>query len=49
MFNLRCPGGPPQLRESYGFKLRDLNRIERALMVALSDLCIEWSGIHGDF
>lgn len=49
VFNLRCPDGPPQLRESFGFKLRDLNRIERALNVALSDLCADWSTIHGDY
>jgi hypothetical protein len=31
VFNLHCPGGPPALRGSYGFKLADLNRIEEAL------------------
>ena len=30
VFNLHCPGGPPALRESYGFRLTDLNRIEVA-------------------
>lgn len=28
VFNLHCPGGPPGLRESYGFRLADLNRIK---------------------
>ena len=31
VFNLNCPGGPPELRESYGFRLGELNGIEAAL------------------
>ncbi|WP_420608254.1 DUF4160 domain-containing protein [Novosphingopyxis sp.] len=49
VFNLRCPNGPPELRENYGFRLTDLNRIEVALVAALADLCSRWSGIHGDY
>jgi hypothetical protein len=41
VFNLHCPGGPPALRESYGFKLADLNRIVDALAVAITVLCAE--------
>lgn len=48
VFNLRCPHGPPELRESYGFKLPDLNRIEAALASAITTLCAEWRRIHGD-
>jgi hypothetical protein len=48
VFNLHCPGGPPAPRESYGFKLADLNRIENALAAAIAALCAEWSVIHGD-
>ena len=48
VFNLRCPGGPPVLRESYGFRLADLNRIEDALAAAITALCAEWRTIHGD-
>jgi len=48
VFNLRCPGGPPVLRESYGFRLTDLNRIEDALAAAITALCAEWRTIHGD-
>lgn len=48
VFNLHCPGGPPVLRESYGFRLADLNRIEEALAVAIAALCAEWRKIHGD-
>ncbi|HEX4077252.1 MAG TPA: DUF4160 domain-containing protein [Rhizomicrobium sp.] len=42
VFNLHRPGGPPALRESYGFKLADLNRIEDALVAAIAALCAEW-------
>ena len=48
VFKLRCPGGPPVLRESYGFRLADLNRIEDALAAAITALCAEWRTIHGD-
>jgi hypothetical protein len=48
VFNLHCPGGRPTLRESYGFKLADLNRIEGALAAAIATLCADWSMIHGD-
>lgn len=27
VFDLHCPDGPPELRETYGFKLLELNRI----------------------
>ena len=27
VFNLRCPGGPPELRENFGFSQAKLNRI----------------------
>ncbi len=47
-FNLHCPAGPPALRESYGFRLADLNRIEGALTAAIAALCAEWEAIHGD-
>jgi hypothetical protein len=48
IFNLRCPGGPPALRESYGFKLADLNRIADTPAAAISVLCADWRNIHGD-
>jgi hypothetical protein len=48
VFNLNCPGGPPALRESYGFRLADLNAIEDALSGAIAALCAEWRTIHGD-
>lgn len=49
VFILHCPEGPPELRESYGFDLRALNRIERAIAVEVFALCIEWSRIHGHY
>ena len=49
VFKLHCPDGPPELRKSFGFKLRDLNRIEGALLAEVVDLCAKWSKIHGDY
>lgn len=49
VFILHCPDGPPELRESYGFRATDLNGIGMALAEALPALCAEWSVIHGDY
>lgn len=49
VFNLHCLDGPPELRESYGFKLAEVNRIWDALVDALATLCAEWRTIHGDY
>jgi hypothetical protein len=49
VFNLHCPGGPLELRESFGFRLSELNSIEEALTAQLAILCAEWSKIHGDY
>jgi uncharacterized protein YfaP (DUF2135 family) len=49
VFNLNCPDGPPELRESYGFALHDLNAIARELVAApISTLCESWRSIHGE-
>lgn len=48
VFELCCPDGPPVLRESYGFRLADVRRIEMALAGMVPDLCGKWSEIHGD-
>ena len=47
VFNLNCPGGPPELRENSRFSAADINRIERALVQALATMCREWETIHG--
>jgi hypothetical protein len=48
VFNLHCPNGPPELRENYGFPLRDLGRIRAALTSHLAALCEDWERIHGE-
>ncbi|WNJ89927.1 DUF4160 domain-containing protein [Bosea sp. 685] len=48
VFFLHCPDGPPELRESYGFKRTDLGRIAYRIAAALAELCTEWSKHHGD-
>ncbi|MFA7096137.1 MAG: DUF4160 domain-containing protein [Gammaproteobacteria bacterium] len=49
VFNLRCPEGPPELRESYGFNPHEISRIQDTLSAALAGLCNEWRKIHGDY
>ena len=48
-FNLRCPDGPPALRESFGFNRAELNRLEDEVASALALLCAEWRRIHGGY
>ena len=47
VFNLNCPAGPIELRESYRFSRGELSRIEEELGERLVVLCEEWSRIHG--
>ncbi len=49
VFNLHCPKGPPELRESYRFGRPELSRIKDALAAALAVLCDEWRRIHGRY
>jgi len=49
VFVLNCPNGPPMLRQSYGFPLREVNRIAEALSIAVNMLCAEWRSIHGHY
>ena len=49
VFNLNCPDGPPEVRESFGFGLPDLGRIIDNLRRALADLCRQWREIHGAY
>lgn len=46
VFFLNCPGGPPELRESFGFRLADVNRMLGELAAVLAQLCNEWSKLH---
>jgi hypothetical protein len=48
VFNLHCPDGPPQLRESFGFRLAALNRIADTLSSAIAGLCADWRTSQGD-
>jgi Domain of unknown function (DUF4160) len=48
VFNLHCPNGPPELRENYRFGLKEISRVEKALITNLATLCSEWERIHGD-
>lgn len=47
VFNLGCPDGPVELRENYGFRSREVLRIEVALTEGLEDLCQAWEEIPG--
>ncbi len=49
VFVLNCPDGPAELRESYGFRLSEVNRILLALTDLVTPLCEEWRKIHGDY
>lgn len=49
VFDLHCPGGPPELRENYGFPRAKLGRIERHVRLHLGALCRAWREIHGDY
>ena len=48
VFDLRCPRGPPVLRESHGFRLAQANRVTQRLAAELDALCAHWRRIHGD-
>jgi hypothetical protein len=49
VFKLNCPGGPPELRDSYGVPKKQLVRIRVALAGHLGLLCDAWRWIHGHF
>jgi len=46
MFNLHCPGGPPELRENYGFSRKEITKIADELTANLTFLCFNWRKIH---
>jgi hypothetical protein len=47
VFDLHCPRGAPELRESMGFALHELNKVMHHLQSVLHSLCDQWSSIHG--
>jgi hypothetical protein len=47
VFELRCPNGPVELRENYGFARSDLAAIVVTLNGHLEILCAAWGKIHG--
>ena len=49
IFNLQCPDGPPVLRKSTGFRLAEVNGIADRLKAVVTELCDNWSDIHGDY
>ena len=48
VFELNAPEGPPDLRENYGFTMRELAAITRELSAHLKRLSAAWRAIHGD-
>lgn len=49
VFNLNCPDGALELRESFGFSTRELNQIAERLKVEQAILCPAWKAIHHDY
>ena len=49
VFHLQCPGGPPILRESHGFKPHEVARTAGRLALELKTLCSAWREIHGHY
>jgi hypothetical protein len=47
VFDLRCPDGPPELRENYRFSRQEATSIAAALAGHLATLCQAWERIHG--
>lgn len=47
LFFLRCPDGPPELRENYRFSLSELSSIIETLAAKVRELCRRWEAIHG--
>jgi hypothetical protein len=48
VFNLRCPKGPPELRETYGLSRSDVADLRKIVARHLQVLCEAWEDVHGD-
>ena len=49
VFNLKCPEGPVELRENYGFSWQEVNRLASSLQTHVRGLCTAWRAIHGNY
>ena len=49
VFKLNAPGGPPELRENYGFGAAELAMMATELAQHLERLAAAWSAIHGKY
>ena len=49
VFKLNAPGGPPELRENYGFGAAELAMMVTELAQQLERLSAAWSAIHGKY
>jgi hypothetical protein len=47
VFDLHCPGGPPELREVFGLSRSDVGRARAAIVRGLADLRSAWESFHG--
>jgi hypothetical protein len=48
VFLLNCPGGPPVLRESFGFHGPEIRRIAANLLAHIRTPCTAWESIRGN-
>lgn len=48
VFSLHCPDGPLEVRENYGFLLRELRKVSALLAGQIEHLCDRWRAIHGE-
>lgn len=49
VFNLNCPSGPIELRESLGFKAKVLTGVREYIVRSLGKFCAAWSDVHGAY
>jgi hypothetical protein len=47
VFNLRCPKGPPELRETYGLSKSEIAGLRKVVASHLKVLCEAWEAVHG--
>ena len=47
LFYLNCPNGPPTLRDKYRLSDPKVNRMIRALLPYIQQLCTTWEEMYG--